>query len=68
MKVRIDKDICCKCEACVHYCPEVFGLINKKVEVILYKVPEELDTKLQKAYDECPGNLEDPAIIIEEAG
>lgn len=63
MKVKVNKDACIGCGACVAICDEVFeindeGLSEAKVE----EVKEELQDEVRDAADSCPTG----AIEIEE--
>jgi len=60
MKVRIE-DSCTACGLCVDTCPEVFEMGAEIAEVIVDKVPAELEDTVQQAADECPVE----AIIVE---
>ena len=63
MKVKVNKDACIGCGACVAICDEVFeindeGLSEAKVE----EVKEELQDEVRDAADSCPTG----AIEVEE--
>ena len=72
MKVKVNKDACIGCGACVAICDEVFeindeGLSEVKVEENKEKeefvsVKEELQDEVRDAADSCPTG----AIVIEE--
>ncbi len=54
-------DACIACERCVEICPEVFQMGSEFAEVKVDEVPEELESSVEEAADECPTE----AIIIE---
>ncbi len=60
MKVKIE-DSCTACGLCVDTCPDVFQMGDVMAEVVVDKVPAELEDAVQQAADECPVE----AIIIE---
>jgi len=60
MNVRIE-DTCTACGLCVDTCPDVFEMGTDIAEVIVDKVPAELEEAVQQAADECPVE----AIIID---
>ncbi len=63
MRVRIDKDLCIGCEACIDICPEVLeiqdDLASLKIED---EIPEDLEEAVREAAEACPSQ----AIEIEE--
>lgn len=63
MRVRIDKDLCIGCEACIDICPEV---IEMQDDIAICKIeddiPEELEEAVREAAEACPSE----AIEIEE--
>lgn len=60
MQVRIE-DTCTSCGLCMDTCPEVFEMGSDMAEVIVDKVPADLEESVQQAADECPVE----AIIVE---
>ncbi len=63
MRIRVDKDLCIGCEACIDICPEVFemqdDIASAKIED---EIPEDLDDAVREAAEACPSQ----AIEIEE--
>ena len=60
MKVVIE-DTCTSCGLCVDTCPDIFEMGADMAEVVLDKVPPDLEDAVQQAADECPVE----AIIVE---
>ena len=60
MKARVT-DACIACERCVEICPEVFQMGSEFAEVTVDVVPEEFESAVEEAVDECPAE----AIILE---
>ncbi len=60
MTVKIE-DSCTACGLCVDTCPDVFQMGDAMAEVVVDKVPAELEDAVQQAADECPVE----AIIVE---
>jgi ferredoxin len=63
MRVKIDKDLCIGCEACIEICPEVMemqdDLAFTKIED---DIPEDLEDAVREAAEACPSQ----AIEIED--
>jgi ferredoxin len=63
MRVKIDKDLCIGCEACIEICPEVMemqdDLAFPKIED---DIPEDLEDAVREAAEACPSQ----AIEIED--
>lgn len=63
MRVKIDKDLCIGCEACIDICPEVMemqdDLAFPKIED---DIPEDLEDAVREAAEACPSQ----AIEIED--
>jgi ferredoxin len=63
MRVKIDKDLCIGCEACIDICPEVMemqdDLAFTKIED---DIPEDLEDAVREAAEACPSQ----AIEIED--
>lgn len=63
MRVRIDKDLCIGCEACIDICPEVIEMQDDlAVTKIEDEIPEDLEDAVREAAEACPSQ----AIEIEE--
>lgn len=63
MRVRIDKDLCIGCEACIDICPEVIEMQDDlAIMKIEDDIPEELEEAVREAAEACPSQ----AIEIEE--
>ena len=63
MRVRIDKDLCIGCEACIDICPEVLEMQDDLAETkIEDDIPEDLEEAVREAAEACPSQ----AIEIEE--
>jgi ferredoxin len=63
MNVKIDRENCIGCGACVATCPEVFEIDDEnKAKLKLKEIPKELEEKTKEASEACPVNV----IIIEE--
>ncbi|MDD2203021.1 MAG: ferredoxin [Bacilli bacterium] len=55
MKVKVNKDACIGCGACVSICPEVFVFNDEGyAEVIADNVKEEYEEKVTEAIESCP--------------
>jgi ferredoxin len=63
MRIRIDKELCIGCEACIDICPEVLEMQDDFATVkIEDDIPEELEEAVREAAEACPSE----AIEIEE--
>ena len=53
IKIRIL--VCCTvCEFCVDACPDVFGVCNGRVIVLVESIPPEMNDLIQEIVEECP--------------
>lgn len=48
------EDNCTACGLCIDTCPEVFQMGNEIGEVIVDRIPSELEAAVLQAADECP--------------
>ena len=62
MKVVVDEELCTGCGLCVDTCPEVFEMGDETARVIADPVPEEAQSSVKQAAEECPVE----AITVEE--
>ena len=63
MRIRIDKDLCIGCEACIDICPEVLEMQDDlAIAKIEDDIPEDLEDAIREAAEACPSQ----AIEIEE--
>ncbi|MBU0951463.1 MAG: ferredoxin [Elusimicrobia bacterium] len=54
MKVSVDKDLCTGCNLCVDDCPDVFEMSGDFAIVKVDLMPQNLETKVKEAADNCP--------------
>ncbi|MFA5008480.1 MAG: ferredoxin [Candidatus Omnitrophota bacterium] len=54
MKAIVDPDICIGCTICTQVCPEVYKMAGEKVIVYLDSIPEQLESSVQDAANQCP--------------
>ena len=63
MRVKIDKDLCIGCEACIDICPEVMEMQDDlAITKIEDDIPEDLEDAVREAAEACPSQ----AIEIED--
>ena len=63
MRIRIDKDLCIGCEACIDICPEVIEMQDDlAITRIEDEIPEDLEDAVREAVEACPSQ----AIEIDE--
>ena len=54
MQAAIDHEICIECEMCVEMCPEVFSLLDNRVQVIIDPIPQDKEDISREAQENCP--------------
>ncbi len=54
MKVTVDADLCIACGLCEESVPEVFRLADDVAEVIVDRVPADLEDSVRQAASDCP--------------
>lgn len=54
MKMKVDKNACIGCGACVGTCDKVFGFDGNYAEVIVDEIPKDLENDAMDALEGCP--------------
>lgn len=56
MQAQVDQATCFGCELCIQICPDVFTLEGNLAQVIVDRVPDDVQDDCRAAAEACPVN------------